>query len=130
MWFPPYFYFRFGRISANWASFIAVSGRSLQVTVRPMLRDNSPVYPVCLSVTLLYCGQTVGWIRMPLRTEVGLGPGDIVLDGDPAPPRKGAQQSSPVIWPMSIVAKWSPVSTTVLSSCNTAHGRESLYFTM
>jgi len=27
---------------------------------------------------------------MPLYTEVGLGPGDIVLHGDPAPP-KGAQ---------------------------------------
>ena len=27
---------------------------------------------------------------MPLGTEVGLGPGDIVLDGDPAlPPKKG-----------------------------------------
>jgi len=24
--------------------------------------------------------------------EVGLGPGDIVLDGDPAPPKNGAQQ--------------------------------------
>ena len=29
---------------------------------------------------------------MPLATEVGLGLGDIVLDGDPAPPRKEAQQ--------------------------------------
>jgi len=29
---------------------------------------------------------------MPLGTEVGLGPGDFVLDGDPAPPKKeGAQ---------------------------------------
>jgi len=27
---------------------------------------------------------------MPLGTQVGLGPGDIVLDGDSAPPRKGA----------------------------------------
>jgi len=27
-----------------------------------------------------------GWIKMPLGTEVGLGPGDVVLDGDPAPP--------------------------------------------
>jgi len=27
---------------------------------------------------------------MPLGTEVGLAPGDIVLDGHPAPPRKGA----------------------------------------
>jgi len=30
---------------------------------------------------------------MPLGTEVGLGPGNIVLDGDPAPPtRKGGAQ--------------------------------------
>jgi len=27
-----------------------------------------------------------GWIKMPLGTEVGLGPGDIVLDVDPALP--------------------------------------------
>jgi len=26
----------------------------------------------CLSVTLAYCGQTVGWIRMPLGMERGL----------------------------------------------------------
>jgi len=39
-----------------------------------------------------YCGQTAGWIKMPLGMEVGPGPGDIVLHGDPAPPRKGAQQ--------------------------------------
>jgi len=32
---------------------------------------------------------------MPLGTEVGFGPGDIVLDGDPAPPpQKGAQHPS------------------------------------
>jgi len=40
---------------------------------------------VCL-VTLVYCGQTVGWIKMPLGMEVGLDPGHIVLDGDPAVP--------------------------------------------
>jgi len=39
-----------------------------------------------LSVTLVYCGQTVGWIKMKLGTQVGLGPGHIELDGDPAPP--------------------------------------------
>jgi len=27
-----------------------------------------------------------GLIKMALGTEVGFGPGDIVLDGDPAPP--------------------------------------------
>ena len=34
-----------------------------------------------------YCGQTAACIKMPLRMELGLGPGDFVLDGDPAPPR-------------------------------------------
>ena len=48
----------------------------------------------CLSVCnvgVLYCGQTVGWIRMPLGTEVGLGPGDITLDGNPSfsPKKRG-----------------------------------------
>ena len=43
-----------------------------------------------LSVTLVYCGQTIGWIKMKLGKEVSLGPGDIVLDGDPAPlPKRG-----------------------------------------
>jgi len=32
------------------------------------------------------CGQTAGCIRIPLGTEAGLGPGDIVSDGDLAPP--------------------------------------------
>jgi len=45
---------------------------------------------------------------MPLGTEVGLGPGHVVLDGDPIPP-KG---HSPNFRPMSIVAKWSPISAT------------------
>jgi len=40
--------------------------------------------------TRLYYGQTVGLIKMALGTEVGLGQGDIVSDGDPAPPQKGA----------------------------------------
>jgi len=40
----------------------------------------------CLSVTLVYCDQTVGWIKMPLGTGVGLGPGHIVLDWDAAVP--------------------------------------------
>jgi len=28
----------------------------------------------------VYCGQTAGWIKMPLGTEVYLGPGDVVLN--------------------------------------------------
>ena len=41
-----------------------------------------------LFVTLVYCAQTVGWIKMPLDREVGLGPGDTMLDGNSAPPAK------------------------------------------
>jgi len=60
-----------------------------------------------VGLTLVYCGQTVGWIKMKLSTEVGLGPGHIVLDGDPAPLPKGAQpRTAPNFRPMSVVAKW------------------------
>jgi len=34
----------------------------------------------------VYYGQTAEWIKMALGTKVGLGPGDIALDGDPALP--------------------------------------------
>jgi len=37
----------------------------------------------------VYCGQRARWIRMPLGMKVYLGLGHIVLDGDPAPPKKG-----------------------------------------
>ena len=63
-----------------------------------MLSDRCPVLscPVCLCVclieTLVYCGQTVAWIKTKLGTAVGLGPGHIVLDGDPAPSPKRVQQ--------------------------------------
>jgi len=43
---------------------------------------------VCLSVTLVYCGQTVGRIKIKLGMHVGLGLGHSVLDEDPAPHRK------------------------------------------
>ena len=48
---------------------------------------------VCLSdvsssVTLVYCGQTVGRIKMKPGVRVGLGPGHIVLDGDQVPPKR------------------------------------------
>jgi len=55
------------------------------------------------------CGQTAGWIKMPLGTEVGLDPGNIVLDGDIAPAKKG---HNPRLQPRSIVAKRSPISAT------------------
>jgi len=51
-------------------------------------------------------GQTADWIKVPLGTELGLGPGHIVLDGDPAPPKKGVPVHLRNFWLMSVVAKW------------------------
>jgi len=50
---------------------------------------------VCPSVTLVYCGQTVVWIKMKLGMKVGLDPGHIVLNGDPAPLQKRGAQLPP-----------------------------------
>ena len=73
-------------------------------TVRPVLSDRC-LSCICLSVmsglsaTLVYCGR----IKMKLVMQVGLGPGHIVLDGDPDPPSKRGTASN--FRPMSIVAK-------------------------
>ena len=45
------------------------------------------------------------WIKMSLGMEVGLGPGDFVLDGDPAPFSKKGVEPLPNFRPMFIVAK-------------------------
>ena len=59
-------------------------------TIRPMLSVRCLSVPSVLSVTLVYCGQTVGRIKIKLGLQVGLGPGHIVFDGDPAiPPQRG-----------------------------------------
>jgi len=72
-------------------------------TVRLMLSDHCPVcLSVCRSVTLVYCGQTIGRIKMKLGTPVGLGPRHIVLDGNPAPP----SQRGTAAPHFSVAAKW------------------------
>jgi len=45
----------------------------------------------------VYCGQTAGWIKILLGTEVGLSPGNFVLDGHPAPilPKGGGAKPPP-----------------------------------
>ena len=56
-----------------------------------IFRDGGRRHLGFLSPQLLahvYCGQTAGWIKMALGVEVGLSPGDIVFDVDPATPRK------------------------------------------
>ena len=50
----------------------------------------------------VYCDQTAGCIKITLGMEVGLSPGDFVLDGDqaPSPKRCGAPNFRPrLLWP-------------------------------
>jgi len=67
-------------------------GRTVLQTVAPKrfaVCYQTVVCPSCvfrLFVTSVYCGQTVGRIKMKHGMQVGFGPGHIVLDGDPAPP--------------------------------------------
>ena len=70
---------------------------SISVFGRPFVKRFALCYqfkllscPVCLSVTLVYCGQTVGWIKMKLGTEVGLSPRThCVRWGPSSRPQKG-----------------------------------------
>jgi len=57
----------------------------------PTLKRLSPQF-----LANVCCGQTAGWIKMPLGTEVNLGPGDVVLDGVAASPKRG---TAPVFGP-------------------------------
>jgi len=58
-------------------------------TVHPMLSDSClsclSCLCVCPSVTLVYCGQAVTWIKVKLGAEVGLGPGHTVFIGTQLP---------------------------------------------
>ena len=93
-------------VRASLGSFITVFWRPLQVAIRPMLQDHSPVCPGSNDCVL--------WPRLDgsrcYCAEAGIGPGDILLDGDPAPRRKGAQQ--PPLFGHVCVAKRSPISAT------------------
>jgi len=44
-------------------------------------KAHRPPHPIFGNV---YCGQTAGWMKKPLGTEVDLDPGHIVFDGVPA----------------------------------------------
>ena len=53
----------------------------------------------------VYCDQTAGWMKVVLGMEVGLSPGDFVLDGDSLPFPKRGQSPLPNFRPISTVAK-------------------------
>jgi len=76
----------------------------------PKKADRAPNFrPISISINQSFnsgnkAHKTSRCIKMTLRMEVGLGPGDFVLDGDPAhPPQKGSR--APNFQPMAIVAK-------------------------
>ena len=50
----------------------------------------------------VYCGETAGWMKTPLATQVDIGPDHILLDGVPAVRKRGT--TAPSIRPMSTVA--------------------------
>jgi len=56
----------------------------LSICMHARSQSLSPLAHVC-------CGQTAGWIKVPLGMEVDLDPSDIVLYGDPAPLPKEAR---------------------------------------
>jgi len=51
----------------------------------PQRKGTAP-HPILADVS---CGETAGWIKIPLGTEINLSPGDVVLDGVAAPPKRG-----------------------------------------
>ena len=63
--------------------------------------------------------KRLGWMKTPLVTEVDLGPGHIVLDGDLAPPHETGTAaplfSAGLLWPHR--------PSQLLSFCYYYHGR-------
>ena len=71
--------------------------------IRFVLCYQTVVCPVC-DVGVLWPNSWVEWIKMPLGTEVGLGPGHIVLDGGPSSSTSKGHSSPPIfgrclLWP-------------------------------
>jgi len=123
------------RHCGTWGPNSPIKGRTAAPTIRPMSivakqLDGSVCHLVrrkaSVQGTLCYMGtqlppkgaqpppifghvcwhQTAGWMNVALGTEVGLGPGNIVLDLDPVPPPPKKEHCSPTTFrPVSIVAK-------------------------
>ena len=70
-----------------------------------------PSSPISANVR---CGQTAGWIKMPLGMDVGLGPDDFVLGGPSSPPKAARPQFSAYVYCCQTVAHlscWALVGT-------------------
>jgi len=68
-------------------------GREIGLSQSDIVLDEDPPPPRPKGCTArqfsahICCGQMAGWIKMKHGMQVGLG--HIVLDGDPAPPKRG-----------------------------------------
>jgi len=73
----------------------------------PPLKGHSPQFSAYVCFGHVYCGQTAGWIKMLLGTEVNVSSGNVVLDGVAAssPPKRGTAPhpvfGSCLLWPNS-----------------------------
>jgi len=79
---PGAYYIVFGRpFVKRFANAVGPLSVCLCVTVSVCLVTlvNCGHFCVLKTAAHVYYDQTAGWIRIPLATEVGLGPGDIVL---------------------------------------------------
>ena len=76
----------------------------------------------------VYCGQTAGWIKTPLSTEVDLGAGHFVLDGSLAIGKRGTATPSSfrpcILWPRS------PISATAELLLHNSRQRVLLAYTL
>jgi len=74
--------------------------RGLCVRWRPIppVQKGSRVFPPHTFSAHVYCGQTAGWIKMPLGTQVGLSPGDSAR-WDPAPSAQRGCSPLPIFGP-------------------------------
>jgi len=76
-----------------------------------LLARRDTVAPTFAILAHVNCGQTAGWIKMPLGMEVGLGPDHIVLVGDPAPAQKGGTPHFLALVCCGQTAGWIKIST-------------------
>jgi len=76
----------------NWADFVLDEDLALP----PQKGGGAPLSSSPQFSAHVHCGKTAGWITMALAMEVGLGPGHIVLDGDPAPLPKKRGRATPL----------------------------------
>jgi len=118
---PSYMSITLVFLSLSFAPFQTNFWATVCKTVRPYNAIAPLSCPVCLCVTLVHCGQTVRWIKMPLGTEVGLGPWRHCVRWGSSSPKKGAQR--PPLRPVSIVAKWSSISACPRSGAPALGGR-------